>query len=97
MPLINRKDLKYSYNWSTEPADKPRTETTSTSGTLSGVFRGEEGESVLSFINDYAESHGIDNKEQALKIEKMLYEKLKDKQMTVDDVREWLDKEIAKN
>ncbi len=97
MPLINRKDLKYSYNWSTKPANKPRTETTSTSGTLSGVFRGEKGESVLSFINDYAESHDIDDKEQAIKIEKMLQEKLKDKQMTVDDVREWLDKEMAKS
>lgn len=97
MSLINRKDLKYSYNWSSEPADKPRTETTSESGTLSGVFRNEEGESVLSFINDYAESHDIDEKEQALKIEKMLREKLKDEQMNVEDVRAWLDKEIAKS
>ncbi|REL24293.1 hypothetical protein DYD21_18980 [Rhodohalobacter sp. SW132] len=97
MSIINRKDLKYDYSWSTQPASKPRTEVTGKRGTPSEIFQREKGENVLSFINEYADAHDIKDKEEALRIERMLYEKLQNEQMTRREIRIWLDSQLAKH
>jgi len=95
MSIIQRKDLKYDYSWSSQPGGKPRTEITAKRGTPSEIFRREKGENVLSFINEYADAHDIKDKEEALRIERMLYEKLKNKQMTRKEITIWLDSQLA--
>lgn len=90
MPLIDRSDLKYDYTWKTEPANKPRSSATAQDETESEVFRREEGDQVLSFINDYTKREGINEKQEALEIERILRDELKNKDMTRREVRLWL-------
>ena len=91
MPLINRSDLKYDYTWKTEPASKPRSSTNAKGESESQVFRGNEGDHVLSFINDYTEKEKITDKQEALEIERLLRDEMRKKEMTHRDVRIWLD------
>lgn len=90
MPLIDRSDLKYDYNWETGPANVPRTETTAETETDSKLFRSEEGDEVLDFINEYSEDNEILDKDDALEIERLLRVELKNKDMTRKEVRHWL-------
>lgn len=96
MPLINRNDLKYDYAWTTEPASKPRSSPKTTEKTDSQIFRGEEGDEVLSFINDYTRREKISDKKEALKIEKLLRDEMKNKDMTRREVRLWLNEHRRK-
>ncbi|MFO7798988.1 hypothetical protein [Rhodohalobacter sp.] len=94
MPLIDRSDLKYDYNWSTEPAKEPRTEATTQTPSNPNIFRPKEGNKVLDFINDYAESRNISEKEKARNLEPLLQKRLeKDDGVTQEELEEWLDKE----
>ena len=97
MPLLDRSDLKYDYNWSTEPATEPRTEATSQQPSNPNVFRPKEGNKVLDFINDYAESRNISEKEEARNLEPLLQKRLeKSDGVTQEELEEWLDKERKK-
>lgn len=90
MALIHKNDLKYDYNWSTSPATKPHNLTTE-SENRTEVFDSNEGEEVLSFINEYADLHDIVSKEEALRIESLLQKKLEEDDMTRYEARQWLD------
>jgi hypothetical protein len=90
MPLLDRSDLKYDYNWETGPANAPRTETTTDTETESRLFRRDEGDEVLDFINQYSEEHENFEKEDALEIERLLRDDLKNEDMTRKEVRLWL-------
>lgn len=94
MPLIDRSDLKYDYNWETGPANAPRTETTTDTETESKLFRREEGDEVLEFINEYSEDNEIIDKEDALEIERLLRDELKNEDMTRKEVRLWLNNHL---
>lgn len=96
MSIINRNDLKYDYSWSSQAGSEPRAEITAKRGTESEFFRRERGESVLSFINEYVDSHDIKDKEEALRIERMLYEKLEKEQLTRAEIIIWLDSELTR-
>lgn len=95
MPLIDRSDLKYDYSWKTEPAGKPRSSVTTEGETKSDVFRSEDGDQVLSFINDYTDREGITDKKHAMRIEKLLREELKNREMTRKEARLWLNKNLT--
>ncbi|MDZ7718921.1 MAG: hypothetical protein U5K72_08905 [Balneolaceae bacterium] len=90
MPLLDRSDLKYDYNWKTGPADIPRTETSTDSETDSKLFRRHEGDEVLDFINEYSEENEVLEKADALEIERLLRDELKNEDMTRKEVRLWL-------
>ena len=45
---------------------------------------------MLSFINDYTRREGISDKLEALEIERLLRDELKNKDMTRREVRLWL-------
>lgn len=90
MALIQKSDLKYDYNWSTNPASKSRNFTTE-SETKSKLFSSNDGKEILSFINEYAESNNIVTKEEAIRIESLLREKLRDERMTRGEIKAWLD------
>lgn len=94
MSLIKRNDLKYDYTWSSKPASAPRSDTKMKTGSRSNMFSAQEGEGVLSFINDYAEKHGITDKQEALRIERLLRDELKERKMTREEVTLWLDEQM---
>ena len=94
MSLIKRNDLKYNYTWSTKPASTPRRDSKSEIGSRSNMFSAQEGEGVLAFINNYAEKHGIKDKQEALRIESMLQDELKEREMTREEVTLWLDEQM---
>ncbi|WP_340102692.1 hypothetical protein [Rhodohalobacter sp. 8-1] len=96
MSIIQKSDLKYDYNWSTSPASKSRKFTTE-SESKSELFSPNEGENVLSFINEYADMHDIVTKEEALRIERLLHEKLEEENITRDEARKWLDEYLKSN
>lgn len=90
MPVLDRDDLKYDYTWSTEPAQTPRRSTKTEGETESRLFRRKEGDEVLSFINDFSRNEGIEDKQEALEIERLLRDELKNRDMTRKEVRLWL-------
>jgi len=94
MPLLDRSDLKYDYIWSTEPAEKPRSSATTENASRPTVFRPDEGDKVLTFLNGYAESRDISDKDEARNLEPLLQEKLeKEGELTEPEAEEWLDKQ----
>ncbi len=97
MPLLDRSDLKYDYDWSLEAGKEPRTEATTQKQSNPNVFRPNEGNKVLDFINEYAESRNISEKEEAQNLEPLLQKRLeKDDGITQEELEEWLDKERKK-
>ena len=96
MPLLDRSDLKYDYTWSTEPAKAPRTQTTAETETESKMFRRKDGDEVLQFINDFANQYGIETKEDALELERMLRDELGDREMSRREVQLWLHDHMEK-
>lgn len=94
MPILDRSDLKYDYNWKTGPATAPRTETTTDTETESRLFRRDEGDEVLDFINQYSEEHENIEREDALEIERLLRDELKNEDMTRKEVRLWLNNHL---
>ncbi|MDX1591485.1 MAG: hypothetical protein R3283_05965 [Balneolaceae bacterium] len=96
MALLDRSDLKYNYVWSTEPAKAPRSSATTENVSRPTAFRPDEGDKVLDFINGYAESRDISDKEEARKLEPLLQEKLEEEgELTELEAEEWLDKQLA--
>lgn len=91
MSLIDKSDLKYDYTWSSKPAANPRSDTITQSDTQSRVFNREDGEGVLSMINEYAKDHEIEDKEEALRIEGLIRSQLGNEDMTYDEVMDWLE------
>ena len=96
MSLIKKSDLKYDYDWSTSGATKPRKSTTE-SGHKTELFSIEQGEDVLSFINEYADLQDIVSKEEALRIESLLQKKLEKDNITRDEARKWLNNYLKEN
>lgn len=96
MPLLDRSDLKYDYTWSTAPAQAPRTETTAETETESKMFRSKDGDEVLQFINDFSKKYGVEKKEDALKLERVLRDELKNEDMTRKEVQLWLHDHMQK-
>lgn len=96
MPIIDRSDLKYDYVWDTEPAQKPRRTTRTEGETGSRMFRRDEGDDVLDFINEFSDSQGFEHKEEALEVERLLRDEMKNKDMTRKEVRMWLQEHINK-
>lgn len=93
MPIINRSDLKFDYSWSTKPSDHPRKTVTETDS-QSRVFRSKDGDEILSFINDFAESHNIESKEEALEIEQKIRGQLDKGEMTRSEIKAWLEENM---
>lgn len=96
MPIIDRSDLKYDYIWDTQPAQKPRRTTHTEGETESRLFRRDEGEEVLDFINEYSNQQGFKSKEEALEVERLLRDEMKNKDMTRKEVRLWLQEHMNK-
>lgn len=96
MPLIDRSDLKYDYVWDTEPAKKPRRSTRTEGETESRLFRRDEGDEVLDFINEFSRNQGYESKEEALEVERLLRDEMKNKDMTRKEVRLWLQDHMKK-
>lgn len=96
MSIIKKSDLKYDYNWTTSPSSKSRKFSTETES-KSDMFNVEDGEDILSFINEYAESNKMADKEEALRIEQLLKEKMEQDHMTRNEAREWLDDHLKSN
>ncbi|MEX0904190.1 MAG: hypothetical protein WD604_00380 [Balneolaceae bacterium] len=91
MPLIDRSDLQFDYTWSSKPGNNPRNNPQTGGDTKSSLFRRNEGDEVLSLINEYAKDHEITNKREALRIEGLLREKLGEEDMTREEVKVWMD------
>lgn len=96
MPLIDRSDLNFDYTWTSEPGENARNRPQTTGSTKSSFFRRNEGNEVLSLINEYASDHEISDKQEALEIEKMLREKLGEEEMTRAEIRVWLDGALSR-
>lgn len=94
MPILDRSDLKYDYTWSTEAGQKPRSSTRTEGETESRLFRRKEGDEVLDFINRYSDERGFESKEEALEVERLLRDEMKNKDMTRREVRLWLQDHI---
>lgn len=94
MSIIERSDLKYDYTWSSKPASTPRSDVRTEKGSRSNMFSASEGEGVLAFINEYAQKHGITDKQEALRIERLLHNKLQEREMTREEVRQWLNTQM---
>lgn len=86
MRLIEKKDLKLDYDWSTQPGDGPikKDEVNST------LFNSESGDDVLSLLNNYAEKKKPDDKQELLKAENLLKTELPKNLNTEEDVFDWL-------
>ena len=94
MPLLDRSDLKYDYEWSTEPAKEPRSDATTQTPANPNIFRPKEGNKVLDFINEYAQSRNISEKEIARNLEPLLQKRLeKEGGLTKEKAEKWLDKQ----
>lgn len=93
MPILNRNDLKYNYTWSSTPSSHPRTGFTETES-KSSVFNSDHGDEVLNLINEYAEEHKIESKEEALRLEKRIREELDQKELKRSEVMDWLNKNV---
>lgn len=92
MPLLDRSDLKYDYDWSLEAGKEPRKEATQQKPSNTNVFRPKEGNKVLDFINEYAKSRNISEKEEARSLEPLLQKRLeKEDGITKGELEEWLD------
>lgn len=91
MPLIDRSDLQYDYTWSSQPGNNPRNNPSTGGSTKSSLFRRNEGDEVLSLINEYAKDNEITDKRAILEIETFIYENLGEGEMTREEVRAWLD------
>lgn len=96
MPLIDRSDLNFDYTWTSEPGNNARNRPQTIGSTKSSFFRRNEGNEVLSLINEYADDHEIRDKQEALEIEQLLREKLGEEDMTRDEVRAWLDGALSR-
>lgn len=86
MALIDRSDLQYDYTWSSSPGKSPRSESVD----KSSFFRRNEGDDVLALINEYASENKIRDKQEALRIERLIQEKLNEEERTKAEVRAWL-------
>ncbi|MFP8487513.1 hypothetical protein ACKGJO_00295 [Gracilimonas sp. Q87] len=86
MGLIEKKDLKLDYDWSTQPGDGPikKDEVDST------LFNSESGDDVLSLLNKYAEKKESDDKQEVLKAEDLISSDLPKDLNTEKDVFDWL-------
>lgn len=91
MGLINKNDLKLEYSWSTRAGHSPVTH----ENIGSNVFDRRSGEEVLSILNNYSEKRGISDKEELLKAEPLIREKLPKDIRTEDDVMNWLWKALG--
>lgn len=97
MSIIDRSDLKYDYIWSAEPAKQPRSETTTKNATKPNIFRADEGEKVLTFLNGYAKSRNISDKEEVSNVESLIHQRLKkEDETTTADLEVWLDEQRKK-
>ncbi|MDR9419562.1 hypothetical protein [Gracilimonas sp.] len=86
MGLIEKNDLQLDYNWSTTPGETPidRDE-------IGGVsFDSQNGQDVLSLLNDYAEKNDLDRKEDVLEAEDLIRNDLPKDLNTDEDVMDWL-------
>ena len=96
MPILDRSDLKYDYIWSTKPAKEPRSSAATQNNSTPNIFRPGEGDQVLTFLNEYAESRNISKKEEARDLEPLLRKKLdKVDGVTKKELEEWLDQQRA--
>lgn len=86
MGLINKNDLKLEYSWTTRASDGPIDQ----DNLGSNVFDRRSGDDVLSLLNDYAESHGITDKNEAISTEFIIRERLPKDVHTKEDAIEWL-------
>lgn len=94
MALLKRSDLKYDYDWSSEAGTEPRMEATAQKPSNPNIFRPKEGNKVLDFINEYAASREISEKEEARNLEPLLQKRLEnDEGVTQEELEDWLDKE----
>lgn len=97
MSLLDRSDLKYDYIWSPKPGKAPRTSASTQNDSNPNVFRPGEGDQVLTFLNEYAESHNILEKEEARNLEPMIRKRIdKDDGVTKAELEIWLDKQLKK-
>lgn len=93
MGLIEKGDLKFDYDWSSQPGDDP----VKKEDIGSNVFNNNQGEDVLNMLNDYAEEHDITNKSDVLKAEDLLRNNLPKDLHTETDIMDWLWSKLRKD
>jgi hypothetical protein len=92
MTLLNRSELKYTYNWKPIPENDPR---------FSGepdttLFNKKEGYEVLYLINVLVEKYSLEKIEAGPKIEELIREKLPGNLRNQLHVIQWLEGNIEK-
>ncbi len=86
MGLIEKDDLNFDYDWSSQAGNDP----VKKDDIGSNVFNSTQGEAVLSILNDYAEEKEITNKDDILEAEDLLRNKIPKNLNTKNDVMDWL-------
>lgn len=87
MGLISKSDLYYKdYSWTALNGDNPK---------ISGepdstLLNRKEGYEVLYFINKFSEKHGFEQKASAIKVERMIREKVPSDIRSQERIKEWL-------
>jgi hypothetical protein len=93
MGLIEKDDLKFDYDWSSQPGDDP----VKKEDIGSNVFNKNQGKDVLNMLNNYAEEHNITDKNDVLDAEGMLRDNLPKDLNTETNIIDWLWSELRKN
>ena len=86
MSIINKLELNYKYTWSTISANNPKI-----IGKLDSTrFSRREGYEVLYLINKLCSEWRVKKVESAIKMEKMINEKLPLNIQSQEDVKNWI-------
>lgn len=96
MPLLEKEDLKLDYVWSTEPQKEPRSGGTTENVADPDKLQAGHGDRILPFLNEYARSRGLTEKNEALGLEKRIREKMGKKEMSEEELEQWLDRQREK-
>ena len=86
MSLLNKSNLNFKYTWSTVPGDNPKV----TGFPDSTRFSRREGYEVLYLINILCSEWRVTKIESALKMEKMINEKLPSNIQSQEAVKNWI-------
>jgi hypothetical protein len=86
MSLLIKADLKFNYSWTTIAHDDPKV-----TGRPDSTFlnRGE-GYEVLAFINSFADTYKLKQKESGLKVEHLIHKHLPSNIRSHANIKKWL-------
>jgi hypothetical protein len=86
MTLLQKSDLQFQYSWTVIPPDSPRI----TGKPDSTLLNRGEGYEMLSFINNFAVSHGLKQKTSGLKTERLTKKHLPGDIRSRANIQKWL-------